>query len=294
MLHPHPHLPGAEGALVELDAVTAGYQRVPVLAGISLRIMAGDFVGLVGPSGSGKTTLLRTLLGEVRVVGGSVRIDGEAAVPGRTGIGYVPQLETVDWNFPVTAEEVVLLGCSPRRWLPWLPRHERAHAREVMARLGIADLRHRHIRQLSGGQQQRVFLARALVSEPKLLLLDEPTRGVDMKTRDEMLHLLDDLNHQGITILMTTHELNAVAAHLPWVVCLNGRLIAEGPPAEVFTPAILEETYGVALPVVEYQGMTLVAEQPHFVGRPRLPHQAGRLPGADVEVPATVSGNPDA
>jgi zinc/manganese transport system ATP-binding protein/zinc transport system ATP-binding protein len=105
----------------------------------------------------------------------------------------------------------------------------------MMERLGIGGLARRHIRELSGGQQQRVFLARALVSNPRLLLLDEPTSGVDIKTRDDILHLLDELNHQGVTVVMTTHELNAVAAHLPWVVCINRRIVAEGPPADVFT-----------------------------------------------------------
>jgi zinc/manganese transport system ATP-binding protein/zinc transport system ATP-binding protein len=142
-----------------------------------------------------------------------------------------------------------------------------------MRRLGIDDLARRHIRQLSGGQQQRVFLARALVSEPRLLLLDEPTSGVDIKTRDEVLHLLDELNHQGITVVMTTHELNAVAAHLPWVVCVNRRIIAQGPPSEVFTPEILARTYGAEMPVVRYQGLTLVAETPHFIGRQRPPDE---------------------
>ena len=112
-----------------------------------------------------------------------------------------------------------------------------------------------------------MFLARALVSNPNLLLLDEPSSGVDLKTRDDIMHLLDELNHQDITIIMTTHEINAVAAHLPWVVCLNGRVLAEGPPSSVFTPEVLKLTYGADLPVVEHQGMTLVGELPHRFGR---------------------------
>ena len=133
----------------------------------------------------------------------------------------------------------------------------------MLERLGIADLAKRQIRNLSGGQQQRAFLARALVSSPDLLLLDEPTRGVDIKTRDEVMHLLHDLNHQGITILLTTHEINAVAVHLPWVICVNGRIIAEGPPVSVINEDVLAKTYGAAMPVIEYEGMPLVAERPH-------------------------------
>jgi len=136
-----------------------------------------------------------------------------------------------------------------------------------MDRLGISDLRRRHIRELSGGQQQRVFLARALVSNPRLLLLDEATAGVDIKTRDDMLHLLDELNREGVTIVLTTHELNAVVAHLPWVVCINGGVIAEGAPERVFTPEILGRTYKAEMNVIVHNGMTLVAEMPHRFGR---------------------------
>ena len=280
MLHPYPHLPGVDGASVDLYGVSAGYQRGPVLRDINLQVPQGDFVGLVGPSGAGKTTLLRVLLGTARLYAGEVRVAGEAPSPGRQHVGYVPQTETVDWNFPVTAEQVVLMGSRRRRWLAWPSREEQEHARELLQRLGLAGLERRHIRQLSRGQQQRVFLARALASEPAVLLLDEPTSGVDIKTRDEVLHLLDELNHQGITIIITTHELNAVAAHLPWVICINETVIAEGAPADVFTPEILEATYHAEMPVLQYEGMTLVAERPHLLGggvRSRQPdHVAGR------------------
>ena len=153
------------------------------------------------------------------------------------------------------------------RFFPGFRKEEKEHAYSIMERLGIADFGKRHIRQLSGGQQQRAFLARALVSNPSLLLLDEPTSGVDIKTRDEVMHLLDELNHQDITILLTTHEINAVAAHLPWVVCMNGRIVAEGPPGDVFTPEVLKETYNAEIHITEYQGMKLVAESPHYFGR---------------------------
>lgn len=280
MLHPAPHEPGPDSAIAELRGVTCGYGSEVVLHDVSLRVMEGDFVGLLGPSGSGKTTLLRSLLGATTVHGGEIFIYGRRVNGRRPRVGYVPQLETVDWNFPVTVEEVVLMGLSMESGrLPWSGRRERERAREIMEGLGIGDLARRHIRKLSGGQQQRVFLARALVGSPKLLLLDEPTAGVDIKTRDEVLHLLDELNHQGITVVMTTHELNAVAAHLPWVVCLNRRLVAEGPPSEVFTPEVLKRTYGAEMPVVHYQGLTLVAERPHVIGK--RSHRAGtRTPEA--------------
>lgn len=136
----------------------------------------------------------------------------------------------------------------------------------MMDRLGISHLVKRHIRELSGGQQQRVFLARALISNPEVLLLDEPTSGVDIKTRDEVMHLLHDLNHQGITVVLTTHEINAVAVHLPWLVCINQSVVAEGSPPEVITPENLKRTYGAEMPVLDFEGIPLVAESPHFHG----------------------------
>ena len=268
MLHPFPHQRGLGTPIVELKEVTAGYDGQQVLSAVSLRVMPGDFVGLLGPSGSGKTTLLRTVLGAAKIFRGEVVVNGAAAGGRAAPAGYVPQLETIDWNFPVTVEEVVLMGCTRRNpFFPWHRKEDRERAGEMMERLGIAHLYRRHIRELSGGQQQRVFLARALVSNPALLLLDEPTSGVDIKTRDEVMHLLHELNHQGITVLMTTHEINAVAAHLPWLVCLKGQILAEGPPSEVISPDILRETYGAEMPVIEYQGLTLVAESPHLFGR---------------------------
>jgi zinc/manganese transport system ATP-binding protein/zinc transport system ATP-binding protein len=254
--------------LVTVSDLSAGYDRSPAIEHVNLTIMAGDFVGVVGPSGSGKTTLLRALLGAVSVYEGSVTIGEHPAGRAAARVGYVPQLETVDWNFPVTVEEVVMMGLAARSGaLPWSRGADRDAAGEVMRRLGIDRYRRRHIRELSGGQQQRVFLARALVSRPRLLLLDEPTSGVDIKTRDEILHLLDELNHGGLTIVLTTHELNAVAAHLPWVVCINGSIVAEGAPERVFTPEILRRTYKAEMNVIVHNGITLVAEMPHRYGR---------------------------
>jgi zinc/manganese transport system ATP-binding protein/zinc transport system ATP-binding protein len=180
-------------------------------------------------------------------------------------VGWVPQLETVDWNFPATVREVVLMGrWSQAPWRAWMTRADRAAADRMLDRLAIGGLGARQIRELSGGQQQRVFLARALISDPLLLLLDEPTSGVDIKTRDEVLHLLAELNAAGTTILMTTHELNSVAAHLPWVVCVNRRIIAEGDPDRIFTPTILNATYSADLRVVRQDGSVLVADAaPH-------------------------------
>ena len=274
MLHPVPHEYGSEPPIVELRDVSCGYDGRVVLRDVNLSIMPGDFVGLLGPSGSGKTTLLRSLVGAVDLYHGEVIVEGRSVARKRPRTGYVPQLETIDWNFPVTAWEVVMMGCtadSPA--FPWYGKGERKRGLDIMERLGIAGLARRHIRELSGGEQQRTFLARALVSNPRLLILDEPTSGVDIKTRDDMMHLLDELNHQDITVIISTHEINSVAAHLPRVVCLNGGVIADGPPGEVFTSELLSRTYGAHMPITQYEGITLVAETPHFFGRDS--HAAG-------------------
>ena len=268
MLHPLPHEHSHGSPLVEIRGLSCGYEKQRVLNGINLEILRGDFVGLLGPSGSGKTTLLRAMLGAVDVFEGEVVVDGVRASEGRPRVGYVPQLETIDWNFPVTVREVVMMGRTmENRFFPWFRREEKELADHMMDQLGILHLAGRHIRNLSGGQQQRVFLARALVSSPSLLLLDEPTSGVDVKTRDDVMHLLHDLNHQGVTIVITTHEINAVAVHLPRLVCLAGRVLAQGTPYEVITPEVLRQTYDAEMPVIHYEGMPIVAESPHRFGR---------------------------
>jgi len=255
----------AAGAAIELAGVTGGYDGAPVLRDVSLRVPAGRFVGVIGPSGAGKTSLLRAVMGTLPRSRGRVTVGGRAVGANRppVGVGYVPQVETVDWGFPVTVEDVVLMGRVARMGpLPWPSRVDRRAVAGSLERLGIGDLRRRQIRELSGGQQQRTFLARALIGEPEVLLLDEPTASVDVATREEVLRYLVALHREGVTIVITTHELNAVAAHLPWVVCVNGGVVAEGPPAAVFTGPILSRTFGAEMRVVRdpETGTLLVAE----------------------------------
>jgi zinc/manganese transport system ATP-binding protein/zinc transport system ATP-binding protein len=254
-----------ERGSIELANVSCAYDRAPVVTRVSMRVEPGQFVGMIGPSGAGKTTLLRAMLGLAPRVDGQVTVGGVPVRPGRPpkGVGYVPQVETVDWSFPVTVENVVLMGQSARLGrTPWASKAERRAVHDVLERLGIGGLAGRHIRDLSGGQQQRTFLARALISNPSVLFLDEPTASVDIKTRDDILHQLVELNRGGITVVMTTHELNTVAAHLPWVICVNGGIIAQGTPEKVFTSPILSRTFKSEMRVVRdpETGTTLVAE----------------------------------
>ncbi len=253
--------------IIRFDRVDAGYEGRAVISDVSLTVEQGEFVGIVGPSGSGKSTLLKSLLGVASLYSGSITVDGQAVDARRKpSVGYVPQLETIDWNFPVSVEEAVLMGraMSSGPW-PWPRKADKEELLYLLERLGIAEHRKKHIRNLSGGQQQRVFLARALIRNPRLLLLDEPTSGVDMKTRDDILHLLVDLNRDGVTVLISTHELNALAAHLPRIVCINRGIVADGSPEDVFTPEILQRTYGGEMVVVREGGMTLVADRPHVL-----------------------------
>ncbi len=255
----------AAADLARLEGVTCAYGPDPVLRDVDLRVAAGQFTGIVGPSGSGKTTLLRVLLGTGPPAAGTVH-----RRPGLR-VGYVPQVETVDWNFPVTVGECVLMARSQGRILPWRSRAEQAEVDDVLARLDIAEFADRHIRRLSGGQQQRVFIARALLGRPHLLLLDEPTSGVDVRTRHEILHLLADLHRDGLAIVLTTHDLNGIAAHLPHVVCLNTEVTGRGAPRDVFTADVLERTYGARLEILEHAGMPIVVDhhRPHDSHQPR-------------------------
>lgn len=247
--------PLTTGGLIAVDRVTVNYDGgPPVLIDVDLTVEPGDLVGIVGPSGSGKSTLLKVMLGTVRPVGGVVR-----RAPGVT-VGLVPQVETIDWSFPVTVAECVGMARARGLRLPWITRRERLEIAEVLDRLGMAGLAQRHIRELSGGQQQRVFLARALFTEASVIFLDEPTSGLDVRTRHDVLHLLDDLNADGLTIVLTTHDLNGIAAHLPTVVCLNRSVIGAGRPEEVLVPSVLERTYGSPMEVLEHGGMRVVVD----------------------------------
>jgi zinc/manganese transport system ATP-binding protein/zinc transport system ATP-binding protein len=282
-MNPHEHRPGdphslhpsgveerlwgsAEAApLVELMQVSSAYDNTVALDNVSLKIWPGQFMAIVGPNGGGKTTLLRTILGMVPAASGKMLLRGEPlSRSSLQRIGYVPQLETIDWNFPITVEEVITMGFFVKnRWFGGIGEKEKRKLDKIMERLNLRGLGKRHIRELSGGQQQAAFIGRALVGDPELILLDEPASGLDIRSRDDVIHFLHEINHEGVAVVLTAHDLNWVAAHLPWAVCLNRRLIAQGRPNEVFNSQVLKETYSGELVVIHQDGMVMVGERPH-------------------------------
>ena len=262
MLHPMPHTIGTGEPIVEINNVTCGYEKQRVLSDVSLDIMPGDFVGLLGPSGSGKTTLLRTVLGAVALYEGEVLVNGVATSKKQPRVGYVPQLETIDWNFPVTVQEAVMMGrMTANPLFPWYRKKEKDLAATMMDRLGIYHLANRHIRELSGGQQQRVFLARALAQDARIYLMDEPFAGVDAATEKAIVEILMELRQQDKTILVVHHDLQTVTNYFDWVIMLNMRVVASGPTSEVFTDDNLHKTYGGRLTVLSQAAQAIASQR---------------------------------
>jgi ABC-type Mn2+/Zn2+ transport system ATPase subunit len=230
---------------VEFRNFGLSYNGHLALSAVTASVRPGSRVAIVGPNGAGKSTLFKGLIGLLPVRTGEALIDGKPAAKSLRQVAYVPQREEIDWAFPVTALDVVLMGCYGRLgWLRRPGRAERAIAESLLAEMGIAPLSGRAISDLSGGEQQRVFLARALAQEPRLLLLDEPFAGVDVTTQEATLALLDRLGGRGVTMLVSTHDLDLAAERFDTIMLLNGRLIAYGPPSEVLTPPALAEVFG--------------------------------------------------
>lgn len=232
-------------ARLELDHVDIGYAGAPVLADVSFQVPHGALVAVVGPNGAGKSTLFKALVGLLTVRTGKILIHGELLGGHQDCVAYVPQREEVDWRFPVTVRDVVLMGRYGRRgWLRLTTPQDRAIVDRSLDQMGMAAFAGHPIGSLSGGQQQRVFLARALAQEPHILLMDEPFTGVDITTQDMVLNTLDTLHAQGVTVMVSTHDLGLAAQRFESVLLLNRRLVAYGSPAEVFTPDNLRQAFG--------------------------------------------------
>ncbi len=241
-----------------IHALTVAYHRKPVLWDIDLDIPPGAIVGIIGPNGAGKSTLLKACLGLLPLASGRVTVFGKPYHEQRALVGYVPQRESVDWDFPVTVRDVVEMGTYGGLGLFRRPRErERSIAREALASVGLAAEAHRQIGQLSGGQQQRVFLARALAQQAKLYLMDEPFASVDAATEQAIVSVLRKMSSEGRTAVVVHHDLETARDYFDWVVLLNTRVIAAGPTETVMTHARLRETYGGRLTLLDEAGSRL-------------------------------------
>jgi len=248
---------------LEVHDMTVAYHRRPVLWDVDFQVPEGKLVGIVGPNGAGKTTLIKAVLGLAPLASGKVEIYGQPYHDQRHLVGYVPQRESVDWDFPVTVRDVVLMGTYGR--LGWFRRPGRAD-RELADRcLEQVDMRpfaRRQIRQLSGGQQQRVFLARALAEQARIYFLDEPLAGVDAATETAIINLLQSMRSDRKTVFVVHHDLQTVRDYFDWVILLNMRLVACGPVDETYTPENLQKTYGGRLTLLDEAAEAMRQREP--------------------------------
>jgi ABC-type Mn2+/Zn2+ transport system ATPase subunit len=257
-----PEAPTA--AVVSVRDLTAGYDSTPALESLTFDLPAGALVGLAGPNGSGKSTLIKTLLGLLKPWRGRIELFGRPIDAVRRRVGYAPQAELVDWDFPATVSDVVMMGRYGRIGLLRRPgagdREAVAHALE---QAGLDGLARRQIGELSGGQQRRMLIARALAQEADLLLLDEPMVGLDATSQHDLLTLFETLRSQGKTLLVATHDLSCVAACFDLTLLLNRRLVAFGVPGEIFTPELLNEAYDEHLLLLPTEGGVYVGHHGH-------------------------------
>jgi len=239
-------------APLSVSGLTVAYQKKPVLENVSFEVPEGALVGIVGPNGAGKSTLIKAILGLVPSAAGDARIYGKTYREQRKLIGYVPQRESVDWDFPTDALDVVTMGTYGR--LGWFQRpgaQEREAAMDALRKVGMAEYANRQISQLSGGQQQRVFLARALAQDAKIYFMDEPFVGVDAATEKAIVAILNELKKEGKTVLVVHHDLSTVKDYFDWLLLLNRTVIDVGPTDAVFTAERLQRTYGGKLAVLD-------------------------------------------
>jgi ABC-type Mn2+/Zn2+ transport system ATPase subunit len=241
-------------ALVSFHGVTLGYARRAVLSGLSFAVSEGDFLGLVGPNGAGKTTVLRAILGTL------APLEGEVTRVDRLRFGYVPQRDQVDYNFPLRVLDVVLMGRYDRIGLARRPgKDDRERAMAALEHVGIADLAQRPLKDLSGGQKQRTLIARALVGEPNVLVLDEPTNGMDLVSTTQILGLVRELHERdGITVIMVSHALNEVANYVERIALVVGGGFRIGTVDEIMTEPVLSEMYGIPVEVDSFEGHRIV------------------------------------
>ncbi|MDX5348157.1 MAG: metal ABC transporter ATP-binding protein [Hymenobacteraceae bacterium] len=247
---------------LEIHDLTVSYERKPVLWGIDLTLPQGSLIGVIGPNGAGKSTLIKAAMGLVPASSGYIRMFDQELKQVRQRVSYVPQRESVDWDFPASVFDVVLMGRYGKLGLFSRPRQaDKDAAMEALEKVGMQNFANRQISQLSGGQQQRVFLARALAQNADLYLMDEPFAGVDIATETAIIALLREMRDQGKTVVVVHHDLQSAVEYFDWVVLLNLRLVDSGPTQQVLTQELLEETYGGKLTVLTNVGELLHSRQ---------------------------------
>ena len=255
-----------KNAVVEIHDLSVSYDRKPVLWGIDLTIPKGSLAGIVGPNGAGKSTLIKSVMGLIPLNSGYARLFDKDLDEVRQRVSYVPQRESVDWDFPTSVKEVVLMGRYRKIGLFRRPRKADIDAAmKALDMVGMADYAKRQISQLSGGQQQRVFLARALAQQADLYFMDEPFAGVDAATEKAIFNILQEMSSQGKTVVVVHHDLQSVAKYFDWLILLNLRLVASGKIQNVFNRPLLEEAYGGKLTLLSEVGELIKKEE--FPGR---------------------------
>ncbi len=248
-----------ETARLEIEQINVGYNGLVVLKDLSFQVPHGARVAVVGPNGAGKSTLFKALVGLLPLKSGHIFIHGLPLGQHIDCVAYIPQREEVEWHFPVTVMDVVMMGrFGHLGWLRQPGKKDREIVQRSLNQMGIANLASLSIGDLSGGQQQRVFLARALAQEPHILLMDEPFTGVDAATQEATLSLLDQLQEEGVTVMVSTHDLNMASQRFGTVLLLNHTLVAYGTPQQVFTPESVRQAFGSH--VLSMEGVMLVDE----------------------------------
>ena len=237
---------------LQVDRVSAGYPgNRRALDNVSFSVQKGERVAVIGPNGAGKSTLFEAIVGVMQISSGRITIYGDDTHSSHTNVGYVPQQNAIDWSFPASVFDVVMMGRSRHiGWFRWPGKDDRAMVRDILERLSLGDLAGRQISELSGGQRQRVFIARALAQDTRLMVLDEPFTGVDQTAEQEIVESLDILTSQGITLLLSTHHMENAAMHFDKVLILRQRVLAYGPPDEALTTTNLRDAFGVFMPVM--------------------------------------------
>jgi ABC-type Mn2+/Zn2+ transport system ATPase subunit len=253
-----------DGPSVAIDGVTAGYGRRIALSDVTLTVTPGSLLAVIGPNGAGKSTLLKLIAGLIRPVSGQIKVLGGPPGSAASSIAYLPQAEAVDWEFPVTVREVVTMGRYARLGFGREPgRLDRERVLAALETVGMADAVDRQIGALSGGQRRRVFLARAIAADPELYLLDEPVTGVDARTQEDLMDVLEAEARAGKTVIATTHDLICAAQRFHQAALLNGRLIAQGSAELVLDEKLLSETYGGHVLVLPGDGERMIIDDAH-------------------------------